>query len=107
MNRALKRVREIEIRIAAQQHGNAQQVPPSRQKFEDLAANLEAVWTDEGTDVRLKKRSVRTLIEEVVVDVDAAAGEIILIIRWKGGVHTELRPPRRKRGQNHAQTPKR
>jgi DNA invertase Pin-like site-specific DNA recombinase len=105
-NQALERVREIEIRIAAQQHGNAQQAPPSRQEFEDLAANLEAVWNDRGTDVRLKKRIVRTLIEEVIVDVDGAAGEIILIIHWKGGVHTELRLPRRKRGQNNAQTPK-
>jgi hypothetical protein len=46
------------------------------------------------------------LIEEVVVDVDAAAGQIILIIHWKGGVHTELRLPRRKRGGNNQQAPK-
>ena len=51
-------------------------------------------------DVRLKKRLVRTLIHEVVVDVDAEAGEVILVIHWKGGVHTELRVPRRRRGQN-------
>ncbi len=42
----------------------------------------------------------------MVVDVDADAGEVILIIHWKGGVHTELRVPRRRRGQNSAQTPK-
>ena len=71
-----------------------------------MAANLEAVWQDSGTDVRLKKRIVRTLIEEVVVDVDSTAGEIILVIHWKGGVHTELRLPRRRRGQNNFQAPK-
>jgi hypothetical protein len=48
---------------------------------------------------------IRTPIQEVVVDVDAAAGEIILIIHWKGGVHTELRVPRRRRGQNSSQAP--
>ena len=67
---------------------------------------MEAVSHDSGTDTRLKKRIVRTLIEEVVVDVDAAAGEIILIIHWKGGVHTELHLPRRRRGQNNSQAPK-
>ena len=67
---------------------------------------MEAVWHDSGTDTRLKKRIVRTLIEEVLVDVDGAAGEIILVIHWKGGVHTELRLPRRRRGQNSSQAPK-
>jgi hypothetical protein len=39
-----------------------------------------------------------------VVNMDA--GEIILVIHWKGGVHTELRLPRRRRGQNSSQTSK-
>src|SRR5262249_26991725 len=37
--------------------------------------------------ILLKRSIVRTLIEEIVVDVDAEAGELILIIHWKGGVH--------------------
>ncbi|HVH89591.1 MAG TPA: hypothetical protein VM912_22935 [Terriglobales bacterium] len=40
------------------------------------------------------------------MDVDPPAGEVILTIHWKGGVHTELRLPRRRRGQNSAQTSK-
>jgi hypothetical protein len=46
------------------------------------------------------------LIEEVMVDVDSQAGEIIAVIHWKGGVHTELRIPRRRRGYSRAHTPK-
>ena len=34
-----------------------------------------------------------------VTDIDATGGEIILVIHWAGGVHTELRTPRRHRGQ--------
>ena len=34
------------------------------------------------------------------------AGEVLLIIHWKGGVHTELRLPRRRRGQNATHTSK-
>src|SRR3989441_6156918 len=79
---------------------------PTREAFEDLAADLEAVWHGPHADVRVRKRIVRTLIQEVIVDVDAAAGEIILVIHWKGGVHTELRLPRRRRGQNSSQTSK-
>jgi hypothetical protein len=33
----------------------------------------------------LRKRILRTLLHEIVVDVDAEAGEIILTLHWKGG----------------------
>jgi len=33
---------------------------------------------------------------------DAEAGEIILFLHWMGGIHTELRLPRRRRGQRNS-----
>jgi DNA invertase Pin-like site-specific DNA recombinase len=103
-NLALQHVREIEVRI--EQHGAALDQGPaaSLEDFHQLAHKLEAIWTDPATRARLKKRIVRTLIEEVLVDVDSSAGELILTLHWKGGVHTELRLPRRRRGQSSAQT---
>src|SRR5436309_18704 len=68
--------------------------------------SFETVWNDPETDIRLKKRIVRTLIDEVIADVDNTASEIIFMIHWKGGVHTELRLPRRRRGENKTHTPK-
>ena len=102
-NHALQRVHEIEGRIDQHVQGQRQIPAPPREEFENLAADLEAVWNGPHADSRLKKRLIRTLIQEVVVDVDAEAGEIILVIHWKGGVHTELRLPRRRRGQNSSQ----
>jgi hypothetical protein len=75
-------------------------------EFADLAEQLDIVWNDPQTDAALKKRIVRTLIQEVVADVDSTAGEIILVIHWKGGLHTEVRVPRRRRGYNNAHTDK-
>jgi hypothetical protein len=103
-NQALQRVHEIEARIDQHLQRERQIATPTREEFEDLAADLEAVWNDPLADGRLKKRLIRTLIHEVVVDVDAEAGEIILVIHWKGGVHTEVRLPRRRRGQNSSHT---
>ena len=105
-NQALQRVEELERRIGQQRSQRATQVTPTPEDFQTLAADLEAVWTHPETDIRLKKRIVRTLIHEIVADVDAEAGEIILVIHWQGGVHTELRVPRRRRGQSSAQTDK-
>jgi DNA invertase Pin-like site-specific DNA recombinase len=105
-NRALEQVRALELKIEEHVHHQAEVGTPTREEFEGLAADLEAIWNDGRTDQRLKKRIVRTLIREIVVDVDAQAGEVILVIHWKGGVHTELRLPRRRRGYNNAHTSK-
>jgi hypothetical protein len=105
-NVALRRVQEIEIRIGKGTEDAGRHRAPSREEFVELAAKFESVWDDPATDIRLKKRIVRTLIREVIVDVDGAAGEIILVIHWRGGVHTELRVARRRRGQNSVQTSK-
>lgn len=66
---------------------------------------MQAVWKAPAADARLKKRIVRTLIREVVAGIDVEAAEIILVIHWMGGVHTELRLPRRRRGQRNSTLP--
>jgi DNA invertase Pin-like site-specific DNA recombinase len=105
-NQALQRVQDIEARIDQHRHGQPAVTAPTREEFAGLAADLEAVWHGPHADVRVKKRLLRTLIHEVIVDVDAEVGEVILLMHWQGGVPTELRVPRRRRGQNGAQTPK-
>ena len=105
-NLSLKRVREIEDRLEAYRNSSVSTPAVTREQFAELAANLERVWNDPRTDVRLRKRIIRTLIHEVTADVNSAVGEVVLTIHWKGGVHTELRVPRQRRGQSNAQTPK-
>jgi DNA invertase Pin-like site-specific DNA recombinase len=97
-NKALARVTEVEGKIAAH---DAVTVAPTVDpvSLTTLAANLKSVWSAPTTDARLKKRIVRTVIHEVVADIDADAAEIILLVHWIGGVHSEIRLPRRRRGQ--------
>ena len=59
------------------------------------------MWTGAATDIRLKKRIVRLLIEEIVVStIDGATPQLVLIIHWKGGKHTRLVIPRNRKGQH-------
>jgi hypothetical protein len=99
-DQALKHVKALEEQLEQHVQREEQITGPSREEFIDLATQLEALWPD--ADTRLKKRIVRALIQEVVVDVDIAAAEVVLLLHWKGGVHSELRFARRRRGQNNA-----
>jgi hypothetical protein len=60
------------------------------------------VWTAPSTDARLKKRIVRIVIHEVIADIDQGAAEIVLVVHWIGGVHSEMRLPRRRRRQRNS-----
>lgn len=105
-NEALEKVQQLETRMERAMRGR-EVAPATREEFEALAGDLEAVWNHPESDARLKKRILRTLIEEVVVDVDSQGGEIMAVVHWKGGVHTELRISRQRRGYSRAHTPKR
>ena len=98
-NRALERVAELQARVEKHISENPDATPACSADFGSLTADLKVIWRDPITDIPLKKRIVRELIQEVITDVDATGGEIILVIYWAGGVHTELRTPRRHRGQ--------
>ena len=100
-NQALARVAEVERRIVA--HEAASPAPAiDAAALALLGANLKMVWAAPTTDARLKKRIVRTLIHEVVVDIDDAASEIVVVVHWSGGVHSEIRLPKRRRGQRNS-----
>jgi len=100
-NKALARVAEVEGKIAA--HDAEKAVPAvDPTSLATLATDLKSVWTAPTTDARLKKRIVRTLIHEVIADIDQIAAEIILLVHWVGGVHSEIRLPKRRRGQRNS-----
>jgi hypothetical protein len=100
-NKALAHVAEVESKIAT--HDATTPAPAAdRTSFLTFAADLKSVWTAPSTDARLKKRIVRTVIHEVIADIDQEAAEIVLVVHWIGGVHSEMRLPRRRRGQRNS-----
>jgi len=100
-NQTLARVAEVENKIVAHEAASpAPTIDPAA--LTSLGANLDTVWSAPTTDARLKKRIVRTLIQEVVADIDDDASEIVIIVHWTGGVHSEIRLPKRRRGQRNS-----
>ena len=64
-----------------------------------LAHDLPTTWNAAGTDARTKQRLIRLLVEEVVINLDDATNEVVLLVHWVGGRHTEVRVARVKTGR--------
>jgi DNA invertase Pin-like site-specific DNA recombinase len=73
---------------------------PSKELLLSLAQDLPSVWNSPSTDMRLKQRIMHILIEEIVADVEESSREIVLLIHWAGGRHSELRLKKRETGQH-------
>jgi DNA invertase Pin-like site-specific DNA recombinase len=101
-NRALAHVARLEQRIAGHDATAPPRAATTPVSFAALAEDLQAVWSAPTSDARLKKRIVRTVIQEVIADLDDRTAEIALVIHWIGGAHTEHRLPRRRRGQRNS-----
>ena len=63
-----------------------------------LGQDFATVWGDPVCPMALKKKITRTLINEIVVDLDDAAQELRLIIHWQGGCHTTMTMPKPQSG---------
>lgn len=99
---ALQRVEACRQRLDAVEAQGADTVHPD---FAGLADDLAAAWKAPRTSMRTRQRLLRALVAEIVADVDDQAGEVVLVIHWKGGQHSELRVRKPKTGEHGCTTP--
>jgi len=99
-NTALSRVRDLESRVSQAQEESVSAIMANRDDLLSLAEDLSAVWDSPSSDASLKQRIIRILIQEIVVDLDESTQEVVLVIHWVGGRHSELRVPKLKTGQH-------
>lgn len=102
-NAAMTRLKECEARLVA----SAQCKPATvdREALLSLAQDLGAIWKSSASDMRTKQRLTRTLIEEIVVDVDDDKREVVLVIHWRGGQHSETRVRKPQPGEHLMRNP--
>ena len=98
---ALRRVEACQARLDAEQRPDQTADAPD---FTDLAADLSAAWDAPTTTMRARQRLVRALIKDIIADVDEATREVVLVIHWKGGQHSQLRVKKPKTGEHGCST---
>ena len=73
--------------------------------FTGLADDLATAWSAPGVTMRARQQVLRTLITDIIADVDETAREVVLTIHWRGGQHSQLRIRKPKTGEHGCRTP--
>lgn len=98
---ALRRVRDLETRQPAENPTTIEVDPGA---FANLAENLSAAWNAPDVTMRARQQLLRTLIADIIVDVDDAIRDVVLTIHWRGGQHSELRVRKPRSGEHGSAT---
>jgi hypothetical protein len=95
-NAKLEELESLRLRLS----GLEAALPPLTEQEEEailaLGDDFAKVWESEHCPVALKKRILRTVVEEVIVDLDDEEKNLRFVIHWKGGGHTKFemsKPP--------------
>ncbi|MGZ8410875.1 MAG: recombinase family protein [Hyphomicrobium sp.] len=97
-NERLVAVRNLELEIDSL---DADKEPPlteaDRERLMALGRDLARAWESPGTTPETRKKIIRTVISEIIVDI--VGDTLELIIHWQGGDHTRLSVKRNRAGQ--------
>jgi hypothetical protein len=83
---------ETELRRREQQRPNALS-PEQLKRIQSLGSDIRQVWDANTTTDRDRKELLRTLLEEVALNLKRAEGQAHLTLRWRGGAITLLDVP--------------
>ena len=65
-----------------------------KRKIAALGERFQEVWESEYCSSSLKKKIMRTVVEEIIVNLDEESQMLKFVIHWKGGCHTEFDMPK-------------
>ena len=71
--------------------------PDDRERLLSLGRDLARAWDSNGATIETKKKIIRLLINEIIVDL--VGDHITMIVHWQGGDHTRLQIKKNKGGQ--------
>jgi DNA invertase Pin-like site-specific DNA recombinase len=93
-NAKLEEVETLSAQLAA--HDIRQEPLTQRQQeiILELGERFAEVWHSDDCPSVLKKKIMRAVIEEVIVDEDEASRQLVFTVHWKGGVHTRFEMPK-------------
>jgi DNA invertase Pin-like site-specific DNA recombinase len=105
-NTALAHASELERQCAHWEEQRTTLTDEQQARLLELGRILPALWDHSAASADLKKRILRTVLEEIVIRDDEQRRNHLLVLHWKGGVHSELQVPRNTTGKKPNDTAK-
>lgn len=93
-NEKLEAVEKAKAELAAGSAAAPPLTAAEKASIMALGEHFPSVWNAPACPMGLKKKIVRTLINEIVVDVDDDGREPRFIVHWQGGCHTPFAMPK-------------
>ena len=103
-NQALAKVELLQQELQKEKQNQKPLDDSELQRLYTLADDLPQLWNLSSTDERTKKRIIRTLIEGIIAEAEDNGEWNCFTIHWAGGVHSEIRLKRNKKGENGRKT---
>lgn len=93
-NEKLEKVEQIKCTIYAAQVAPQTLSEQDKQSIIELGKHFADTWQQPECPMALKKKIIRCLIKEIIVDVDKQKQRLNFNIHWQGGSHSSLTIPR-------------
>lgn len=98
-NERLVQLRDLEIQLEGVDQSSPAPTPSAdaRARLVTLGKDLAKAWSSPGASIETRKKIIRLLVKEIIVDV--IGDSLALIVHWQGGDHTEMSVKKNKVGQ--------
>ena len=98
-NERLVQLRDLESQLEAVDQSSPAPtlLADARAGLVTLGKDLAKAWSSPGVSIETRKKIIRLIVKEIVVDV--TGDSLALIIHWQGGDHTEMAVRKNKVGQ--------
>ena len=97
-NEKLEAVDKLKTELTAQQDAAPPLSQAEKAAIVARGENCALVWEDSACPMVLKKKITRTLINEILVDLNDETQQLHFIIHWHGGCHTRFEMPTPRSG---------
>jgi DNA invertase Pin-like site-specific DNA recombinase len=103
-NNSMERLHDAEARLEEASGSNPGLTELERHRLLEIGRDVEALWNHPAASKLLKKRILRTVFNEIVVDISDEPREVLVWLHWTGGVITHQRFRRSRIGDHRCTT---
>ena len=93
-NEKLEALEKVKIELGTDDARPQSLSPTEKEAVTELGENFAGVWDNPACPTVLKKKIARTLINEIIVDLDDETQQLHFVIHWHGGCHTPFAMPK-------------